>query len=101
MGFSSRSAVWEGVYQVCLCTGRLVLSINPGLVSQRRNKSRQAIPALRCPGPSQTADVRFGSAHSHSQARSIPSPMASCVNDSHCVLEDSPVPDSPWADGDQ
>lgn len=50
MGFSCRSAVWEGVCQVCLLTGRQVLSVSPGLVSQGRNKTLAGDSCPRMPG---------------------------------------------------
>ena len=34
-----RSAVWKGVCQACLLMGREVLSTDPGVASQRRNKT--------------------------------------------------------------
>lgn len=39
MGLCCRSAVWQGVCQACFLIGRQVLSINPCVASQRRNKT--------------------------------------------------------------
>lgn len=57
MGFYCRSAVWEGVCQACLLSGRQVLNVNPGVLSQRRSKTLagnscprmpRALPSCRC-----------------------------------------------------
>lgn len=89
VGLCCRSALWQGVCQACFFNGAEHYSLCCFTEEEQNHGTQQEIPALGCPGPSQAADVGFGSAHSHSQGRNIPSPMASCVYDSRCVLEDS------------
>lgn len=49
MGLCCRSAVWEGVCQTCLLTGRQVLGINPHVASQNRMRMWDLVVLILIP----------------------------------------------------